>query len=163
MSSKTQKKAKAKTKSAPKFLTKIVLICLLVVFLLMGLLFKNHHANQDCIRSAETKCAYKLDVADNEEEQALGLSFRDNMAQDRGMLFIFDQADKYCFWMKDMRFNLDIIWLDSNKDIVKVMENVEPATYPENFCPANPAKYVIELNSGEAKKQGYQLGYKIDF
>lgn len=62
--------------------------------------------------------------------------------------------------MKDMKFNLDIIWLDEKGKIVKLLKNVSPATYPENFC-ANNARFVLEVNSGTMDKLGIGVGDSI--
>jgi uncharacterized membrane protein (UPF0127 family) len=64
--------------------------------------------------------------------------------------------------MKDMRFSIDIIWLDEAKKINMIKSNIEPATYPESFCSAD-TKYVIELNQGTAARLGFSPGLKLAF
>lgn len=94
----------------------------------------------------------KLDIAKSEEARAKGLGGRESMADDQGMLFVFDQPAKECFWMKDMQFPIDIIWLNTAKQVVHVERNLSPETYPASYCPKLPAKYVVELNAGQAEK-----------
>lgn len=102
-----------------------------------------------------------LEIADDETEQRKGLSARDSLPKDKGMLFKFKKADTHTFWMKDMRFPIDIIFINNDK-IVTIYENVQP----ENDKNANlslytstkPADKVIELNAGLAKEFGLKTG-----
>jgi uncharacterized membrane protein (UPF0127 family) len=91
-----------------------------------------------------------------------GLSGRATMPVDRGMLFIFDTPNATCFWMKDMKFNLDIIWLDATKRVVYMQQNLSPATYPSSFCPDTAAQYVVEVNAGVAKAADIKIGTKLN-
>lgn len=104
---------------------------------------------------------YKLEEAATLEKVTLGLSGRKNMAQDAGMLFVFADDSEECFWMKDMRFPLDIIWVDSNKRVTHIERNLSPSTYPKQFCAT--AQYVIELNAGQAARSDISEGAKLDF
>lgn len=102
-----------------------------------------------------------LEIADDEAEQRKGLSARDSLPKDKGMLFKFKKADTHTFWMKDMRFPIDIIFINNDK-IVTIYENVQP----ENDKNANlslytstkPADKVIEINAGLAKEFGLKTG-----
>jgi uncharacterized membrane protein (UPF0127 family) len=67
------------------------------------------------------------------------------------MLFIFDKPATYPFWMKDMKFPIDVVWLNSDHNVVTVKSNVSPASYPETFQNSAPAQYVLELKAGQAK------------
>lgn len=98
-----------------------------------------------------------LEVADTPAERALGLSGRASLAPDQGMMFVFPNAGQWGIWMKDMKFPLDIIWLDEQKEIVHIEENVLPETYPKVFTPLVPAKYVLEVNAGFVKSQGIKI------
>lgn len=102
-----------------------------------------------------------LEKATTEPARIQGLSDRLSMPQNQGMLFVFDESGSQCMWMKDMHFGLDMVWLNENKEIVKITQNVTPDTYPNSFCSKSPAKYVIELNSGLAQKSGLRLGQKL--
>ena len=66
------------------------------------------------------------------------------------MLFVFAKPSVQCFWMKDMQFPIDIIWLDSTKKVTHIETNVDPMTYPKQYCGDDTTKYVIELRAGEA-------------
>jgi uncharacterized membrane protein (UPF0127 family) len=109
----------------------------------------------------EDKCV-ELEVVDTDKNRMRGLSERDSLAENQGMLFVFDQTEEQCFWMKDMHFNIDIIWLDNNKQIEKIEENASPDTYPDFFCSDN-TKYVLEFNQGFAAKYGLKRGTTLQF
>src|SRR3989338_8221873 len=79
------------------------------------------------------------------------------------MLFIFDKPDNYGFWMKDMRFPIDIIWLDQNFKVVHVEKSVATSTYPKVFYPSGPATYVLEVNSGISDSINLQIGDEAKF
>ncbi len=102
-----------------------------------------------------------LEIADSPKEREHGLSDRRSLADTAGLLFVFDRAGKQCFWMKDMRFSIDMIWLDGDKKILKIERGVSPATYPQTFCPPQPAQYVIEVNDGVADRAGLAVGQRL--
>lgn len=104
----------------------------------------------------------KVEIADSEEKRNKGLSGRKKLGENDGMLFIFEITAQYSFWMKDMRFPLDIIWIDENKKIVAISENISPDTYPASFSPSDPVKYVLEVNAGWAEKNGVEAGNFIE-
>ena len=94
---------------------------------------------------------FDAEVADTEAERTQGLSNRNELPANAWLLFVFDEDAPHCFWMKDMKFSIDIIWMDQDKKVVKIKENVKPETYPESFCPEQPALYVLEVNAGVAR------------
>ncbi len=102
-----------------------------------------------------------LDKAITSAERQQGLSGVNGILPAQGMLFVFDEPEAACMWMKDMKFSLDIIWLDADKTITKIEENVSPDTYPKFFCANQPAKYVIEVNAGVAKQADLKLDQQL--
>lgn len=100
---------------------------------------------------------FQVDRADTEVRRQMGLSRRDNLPQDHAMVFTFDSSSRQCMWMRDMKFPIDIIWLDEKKKVLKIENNVAPETYPTTFC-ADGSKYVIEINAGLAKSLDLSLG-----
>lgn len=106
---------------------------------------------------------YTLQIADTDFLRERGLSYRGSLAPQTGMLFIFDTPRISRFWMKDMNFPLDIIWLDADKKVVHIEHSLSPSTYPDSFGPDTPTQYVIELNAGEVKRIGFVLGTKVNF
>lgn len=107
--------------------------------------------------------AYKLIIAKSDAEKQKGLSGRNDLAKDTGMLFIFDKKDKYGFWMRDMKFPIDIIWINDDK-IVDFVENAPAASNgqsPANliiYRPGAEANYVLEVNAREITKQKIKKG-----
>ncbi len=102
----------------------------------------------------------KVVVAKTEEEIARGLMFRENLEQDKGMLFIFQEEGEYSFWMKNTLIPLDIIWINKNKEVVFISGNTQPCK--EYACPdidpAKNAKYVLEINGNISKNIGLKVG-----
>jgi uncharacterized membrane protein (UPF0127 family) len=101
------------------------------------------------------------EVVDTKPSRELGLSGRGSLPKDGGMLFGFDRPGVYGFWMKDMKFSLDLIWIDSNGQVVTIERDVKPETYPTVFKNSVNALYVLEIAAGEAEKKGIFLGSKV--
>lgn len=104
------------------------------------------------------------EFVENLELQRKGLSGRENLGHDQGMMFVYDEESiTRCFWMKDMNFAIDMIWLDEDKKVVHIKENVTPETYSESFCPDEPAQYVLEVASGVAAELEIEEGVQLRF
>lgn len=114
-------------------------------------------------RAVRTRCRLNLEIADSEMERVEGLSDRDELPVQDGLLFIFDTAGQHCIWMKDMRFPIDIVWLDEDKRIVMIKSEVSPETYPDSFCNEQPAKYVIEINARVSSALRLRTGQRVSF
>lgn len=99
-----------------------------------------------------------VEVADTSEERALGLGGRDSLPDSRGMLFVFATDGLYSFWMKDVPFSIDILWIDSRKRVVYVAERVSPESYPDAFVSPVFARYVLEVPSGFSREHGVGVG-----
>ncbi|MEK7609717.1 MAG: DUF192 domain-containing protein [Patescibacteria group bacterium] len=102
-------------------------------------------------------------TAKNPTTRRLGLSGYKSLAVDKGMLFIFPEAGKYDFWMKDMNFPLDIVWINSNKVIIGVGKNISPKTYPKSITSPKNIQFVLELNAGTAEIFGLATGTRVSF
>jgi uncharacterized membrane protein (UPF0127 family) len=100
-------------------------------------------------------------VADTPALREKGLSGTHFLNGGNGMFFIFEEADEHGFWMKDMGFPIDIIWIGENNQIVDIKENVSPSTYPAVFTPSAPAKFVLEVVAGWSAKNDVQIGDTI--
>ncbi|MEY4747038.1 MAG: hypothetical protein RLZZ416_87 [Candidatus Parcubacteria bacterium] len=97
-------------------------------------------------------------VADTPQAREIGLGGRSGLMSDEGMLFIFPKDGKYAFWMKGMRFSIDILWLSAEGRIVSMAQNVSPETYPRDFVPAAPARYVLEVSAGWVAAHRVRIG-----
>ena len=100
----------------------------------------------------------RVSVADTPEKREKGLSGREGLLSDEGMLFTFEDDGYYAFWMKDMRFPIDILWISRGGTIVDMQENVSPETYPAAFAPRTKARYVVELPAGYVEEHAVRIG-----
>jgi hypothetical protein len=106
---------------------------------------------------------FEVELAQTEAEQIQGLSGRAQLGATEGMLFVYATTTIPSFWMKEMNFSLDIIWLDQNQKIADITLNISPATFPTTFSPKKPVQYVLEVPAGTAVKNNLQLGDLIHF
>ena len=107
---------------------------------------------------------YTVEIADDDPERARGLMFRDQMDTDAGMLFIHDREEPQAYWMKNTKIPLDILYFDNARKLVAKSLNTPPCSagdacpnYPSNA----PARFVLELNAGEAEKLKLQDGAEM--
>ncbi len=100
-------------------------------------------------------------ISDTSESRARGLGGRERIAGDEGMLFVFPANGRYAFWMKDMRFSIDILWIASDGAIVDIEQSVRPESYPHSFVPQRDARYVLELPAGYARVHKLAIGDRI--
>ena len=108
----------------------------------------------------------EIEFADTAAERAQGLSGRASLAANTGMFFVFDDEGLYPFWMLDMKFSLDMIWLDSQYRIVYLKRNVSPAASEADlvqYINDQPAKYVLEVNAGITAAHQLQVGSQLTY
>ena len=109
---------------------------------------------------------YVVEIADDDAERARGLMFRDAMADDRGMLFIHDSQQPLAYWMKNTRIPLDILYFDDARRLVSQRRGVPPCSLGDrcpNYPSGAPARYVLELNAGQAERLGLEDGAELRF
>ena len=109
-----------------------------------------------------------VDLAITPDQQEKGLSIKNNLSNNQGMLFPFNTPGDYSFWMKDMKFPLDIIWINSDNKIVHIEKNLQPCVFillcPTYSPPANSnTKYVLEVNADYTTKNNINVGDKVSF
>lgn len=104
-----------------------------------------------------------LIIASTPAARTQGLSGKDTLPANTGMLFVFDKPDTYAFWMKDMKFSIDIIWLDSSYSIVHIESDVSPSTFPTTFTPPQKSLYVLEANAHFADENNLKIGDILQF
>jgi uncharacterized membrane protein (UPF0127 family) len=122
------------------------------IFLLLALLFlASCTLQQDIvtIKTATNDIEVIVEIADDIDEQALGLMYRTAMEENHGMLFVFSDEKQRVFWMKNTKIPLDIIFVDTNGIIVDIKENFEPCIVSdcEKYY-SKPALYALEVNAG---------------
>lgn len=104
---------------------------------------------------------FALEIARTPLEREKGLAGRDGLESNSGMIFYFEKAERYCFWMKDTRIPLDILWLDAEGLIVHSVLNARPESYPETYCPDVPANRVVELPAGAVAPKRLMIGQRL--
>jgi uncharacterized membrane protein (UPF0127 family) len=104
---------------------------------------------------------FSIEIASTQPAQVRGLSGRSSLPEGTGMLFWFTRDGLYPFWMPDMRFSIDIVWIDKNWTVVHIEEGVAPETYPQTFSSPVPARYVLELPSGTITRINGKIGQKV--
>ncbi len=140
----------------------------IVIVFLVGLFFLTWQefrvfrpANIKIVKIAGTEII--VDVANTPKARTQGLSGRASLKEDEGMLFIFDSSGIYTFWMKDMNFPIDIIWINQNLEVVYIKKNATPESYPATFGPEENALYVLEVVSGFSETHNLKLGDEARF
>ncbi|MDD9868007.1 MAG: DUF192 domain-containing protein [Candidatus Campbellbacteria bacterium] len=139
----------------------IIIIIIALLFILGFFLYPNGNREDGTIPISFGNLTIHTEIADTKDKRTLGLGGRDSLAQNRGMLFVFEEEGLWGFWMKDTRFPIDIIWINSDYNIVHIETDVKPETYPTVFRPDEPALYVIEVNAGVFERSGLQKGGTI--
>lgn len=102
-------------------------------------------------------------IADEPDERSRGLSGTKQLDEDQAMLFIFQSDAQHGFWMKDMNYSIDIVWLNAQQKITHIEENVSPDTYPTSFKPDEPSRYVLEFRAGTVERLKLVEGQTISF
>ncbi len=107
---------------------------------------------------------YEVEIADDDAERARGLMFREEMAAGAGMLFVHDREAPQAYWMKNTRIPLDILYFDTARKLVSQQRDVPPCSLGDGCPPypsAAPARYVLELNAGEAARLNLRDGTEL--
>ncbi|MDP3954281.1 MAG: DUF192 domain-containing protein [bacterium] len=147
-----------------KAMIKIVGIGILLLIIVVGyfVFTKPAHIDEaDFLLIGDT--TVRIELAKTAEEKTRGLSGREGISEEDGLLFVYDTDDFYYFWMKDMKFPIDIIWLDKDWRVVYIADNVLPETYPNTFVSKEPARYVLEVASGFSARHGISVGTQSEF
>lgn len=108
---------------------------------------------------------FKVEVASTDAQKALGLSGRSSLLESQGMLFTFDEPGAYGFWMKDMKFPIDIIWIKGGA-IAGFAENAEPQAVTSTwnlkiYYPPQPIGKVLEVNAGDVARDNISVGEPV--
>lgn len=156
------------------------LVLVIVVFIIFGRGFApTQFTNLTSTPSAQTQkkestqvtvkdLVIQAKIADESKKHQAGLANYASLALSDGMLFVFDKSGSYTFWMKNVGFAIDIIWIDETKKIVDIAPNVPPE--PDKgekeltrYRPKSNAKYVLEINAGLSALHNLQIGDQVSF
>ena len=138
----------------------ITLVCVVLVFVVIITFLSTITYKSEVILNGKM---FVVQVADTDYLLEKGLSGHEPLASNQGMFFIFEKPDKYGFWMKEMKFPIDIIWINSNFEIIHIEKSVRPDTYPKIFYPSSKALYVLEIPAGQSLKVNLKIGNSVKF
>ena len=99
-------------------------------------------------------------MADSFIKQMIGLMFRPNLKKDGCMLFVFNRKARHGIWMRNMRFPIDIMWLDADKKVIHSVESAPPGS-ARVYMPDKDSKYVLETNAGFIKRSRIKKGASL--
>ncbi|HEC32697.1 MAG TPA: DUF192 domain-containing protein [Candidatus Kaiserbacteria bacterium] len=137
-------------------------ILLLLAFTGTSLIPKNDTVNTVFEMPLQTisigSAVINVAIADNQKTRRKGLSGLPSLPLDSGLFFVFRDSGKHGIWMKDMKFPIDIIWLNEQLQVIDIHQNISQDTYPETFRPRIPAKFVLEVDAGFSLKYDVKVG-----
>ncbi len=134
------------------FLIAAILLILIIVFMCFWFL-KN---KMKIVKICFNEHCFLAEVAKTKAQRTKGLMFRESLASDRAIFFVFEEPGFYNFWMKNCKIPLDIIWLDENQKVVAIKSNCQPCGKGDcpSIQPGVSAKYVLEIKAGLASQIG---------
>jgi uncharacterized membrane protein (UPF0127 family) len=147
-------------------MNKLLIGLLLLIFIGIVFLFSQNRTSDNLFPSYESKDVkigndtFHLYIADTNAKREQGLSGVTTLPEKTGMIFVYSTPSFYHFWMKDMNFALDFVYIKNNK-IVDLQENISPNTYPSTFTSKTQADSIIEFNPGTIKKYQFKEGMLI--
>jgi len=106
------------------------------------------------------------DIPITGEQMSKGLAVKNQLKENEAMLFVFEKPDRHSFWMNDMKFPIDIFWLDSNGKVVYIKENMQPCISTILcifYTPNTDSQYVLETVAGFTQRHNVSVGTNIDF
>lgn len=138
----------------------ILFIMIFLSLIISGCINNDRQDRSICIKDS----CFEVELAVTQEERGNGLIGRNKLDADKGMLFIFEEEDIHSFWMKDMKFAIDIIWINADKEIVHISSYTQPCEILQpcpSITPPREAKYVLEIKAGKA--YGFRAGDTATF
>lgn len=120
--------------------------------------------NQTVVSIADVRLL--ADIADTSEKRSLGLGVRNNMTEGEGMLFLLEHSSRQPFWMNGMKFPIDIIWINSDKEVVHIEHSLQPCASSldcPNYYPDSEALYVLETVAGFSERHNVADGTRVEF
>lgn len=141
----------------------IISALLTTLIILGGYLFYKQVTDATFVTAKIGNETFKLELADTQASREQGLSERDGIAKNEGMLFDFKQDGRWRMWMIQMRFPIDIVWLNESKEVLYIKHNATPAEFPETYDAKQDSRYVIEVPAGTFKRINVNVGDSISF
>jgi len=140
-----------------------LLLSLLGIFISIGIIYYVGVRGTYNENITINKNTFWVQIVSDNKSRELGLSYRYGMCSKCGMLFTFDEERDNKFWMKDMKFDLDMLFIDRDKRIVGIRKDVKKESYPEVISSDIPSQYVLELNAGVVSKLDIKEGDMLEW
>ncbi len=152
----------------------IIVTIIFIIFVLGGVLYmvsnnitnKSKQINHPQVTVVQQEMIQidfeKLELATKSEERQRGFMFRDEICDKCGMLFVFPEESELTFWMPNVYFPLDLIFMDQSGVIVKIHENTTPNNDQKKYFSEKPAQYALETKAGFVKSSGLKEGQRVD-
>ena len=143
-----------------------LLITIVVVIVVMVVVTLRIFGQKTDLKGATVKIGndvFAVHVARTAIEKAQGLSGRESLGKDEGMLFLFDQPESLSFWMQGMKFPIDILWISQGK-VQGITANIplDTTLIPKLYPPPKPVETVLEINAGETKRRNIHIGDSVE-
>ena len=143
----------------------LIILGFFAVFLALAIIFTSVKESNQSLKISQVKIGlgvFDVEIADNLLLQSKGLSNRDSLPKNHGMLFIFSEPAIQRFWMKDMRFSIDIVWIRNN-EVSGIVYGAEPESgdSPTIYASPEPVDRVLEINAGEVSNYGIKVGDEV--
>jgi hypothetical protein len=159
--------------SNPVYIVSGIVILAVILFLIINPFSKKENTDSeymfkkdgeltftDSLNNSKTKI--DIQIANNDFDRELGLMFRKQMDENKGMLFIFPEEARQSFWMRNTLISLDMIFVNALNKIVTIHRNTQTLS-DQSYPSSAPAKYVIEVNGGYCSKYNINEGDKMNF
>ncbi|MDO8749434.1 MAG: DUF192 domain-containing protein [Candidatus Omnitrophota bacterium] len=146
-----------------------------ILFFILSMNYVSRAHSQEMLKTVCVKdVCVQAEIVDTDAARQRGLMFRENLPEGQGMLFVFETEGRYGFWMKNMRFPIDIIWIDKEKRVVDIKPNLSPCQEVcesfaggdrekscEIFEPRAKALYALEVHAGFSRRNKIEIGDKV--
>jgi hypothetical protein len=140
----------------------LIILVLFVLIVILVLIFRKSSSKYTNVKIGDT--TVKAEVADTYLKRMKGLMFKKNMPENEGMLFVFDKEDYYSFWMMNMSIPIDMIWINSAKEVIDITKNAQPCRIScGSYQPKEKVLYVLEVNANFVDRHGVKIGSKLEF
>ncbi len=143
-----------------RLLMSLILITVSMVCIVLWNIPKSKHVSLPTVNAFIDTKPYVLYAPNSVDEQRRGLAIFDQISDNEGMIFRGNPVGQQGIWMKDMKFDIDVLWIDKDNTIIYLEKNISKASYPKIYQnPENTSSaYIIELASGQIEKNGFSLG-----
>jgi hypothetical protein len=133
-----------------------------IIVLLIILYLKKSPTKYTNVKVEDT--VIRSEIADTPIKRTKGLMLRKSLPENEGMLFVFSEEGYHSFWMMNMSFPIDIIWINNEKKVVDIVKNAQPCIITcSSYRPKEKAMYVLEVNANFTEEHGVKIGTSIEF